>query len=314
MLIAVDESGSFGAKATGTHFFVAIHLRQEVDLLKQKRAQFLAWEGTLPKSLKNSKGEFKGSDLSDDHLLRFARCAFATPPAIGITPVAMDAYQSADIIRKHRHVALVGIREGVKAYRSLGRPAVAQMYEELGNWFQKLDNALYLKIVLLGECIVTALHNAIGHAVSGGYENELLRLGYLIDRDFVRNPRHHTFWREILRNQLWHITSRKPIPLLKDWPITGHPFLTRITRNGKLDMNDLFVNHLAFAPSHQHPELRMADMTVAIVNRYLNRRECGTAYGIIRRFFLHHGKIEKVELRDFDLGAWRYDPRKNPYT
>lgn len=78
-------------------------------------------------------------------------------------------------------------------------------------------------------------------------------------------------------------------------------------------MNDLFVNHCRFASSHQHPELRIADMTAAIVNRHINRRECAAAYEILRRFFLAHGKIVQVELRDFDLSAWRYDPVKNPY-
>ncbi len=315
MLLAIDESGSFGATAKGTHFFVALHIRQKNHLLEQKRAQFLAWEHTLPRSLKSPKGEFKGAALTDAQLLDFAMRVFGTPPAVGITPVAIESSgQTAEIIRKHRHVALVGIREGVKGYRALGRPAVAQTYEEMGNWFQRLDNGLYLKAVLLGECIVNALINAIGHAVSSGYDDELLNLQYIIDRDFVRNTRHLTFWREILRNQLWHITTKKPIPLVKEWRTTGHAFLTKFTRNGKLDLNELFVNHCAFGSSHEHPELRMADMTATILSRYLNRRQCSAGFGVVRRFFLQHGKIEKLKLRDFDLDTWRYDPAKNPYT
>src|ERR1700683_682184 len=315
MLLAIDESGSFGPAASDMHFFVALHIRQTGNLLEQKCAQFLAWERTLPTSLKNAKGEFKGSALSDAQLHDFALQVFGTPPGIGITPVAIDSgRQAAEIIRKHRHVSLVGIREGVKGYRALGRPAVAQTYEEMGNWFQKLDNGLYLKVVLLGECIVNAQSNTIGHAVSGGYEDELLSLRYIIDRDFVRNPRHLTFWREILRNQLWHITSKKPIPLVKEWQTIGHPFLAKFTRNGKLALNELFVKNCNFASSHEHPELRMADMTAAIVSRYLIRRQSAAGFGVVRRFFLRHGKIEKVELRDFDLSAWRYDASKNPYT
>lgn len=314
MLMAIDESGSFSTTAKGTHFFVALHFRQKDHLLEQKTAQYLAWERTLPRNLKSPKGEFKGSALSDAQLHDFALRVFGTPPAVGITPVAVEsAGQSGEIIRKHRHVALVGIREGVKGYQSLARPAVAQTYEELGNWFQKIDNGLYLKIVLLGECIVNALVNTIGHAVSGGYEDELLGLRYIIDRDFVRNPRHRTFWGEILRNQLWQITNKTPILLVKEWRTSGHPFLDKFTRNGRLDMNELFVRHCTFEASHQHAELRMADMTVAILNRYLNRRQCSAAYALVRRFFLRDGKIQKIELRDFDLDAWHYDPSKNPY-
>jgi len=183
----------------------------------------------------------------------------------------------------------------------------------MGNWLEKLDSVLYLKVTLLGECIVNALIDAIGHAVSGEYDAELVDLRFVIDRDFVRGPRRLSFWREILRNQLWHITSKRPIPLVKEWWVTGHPFLTKIMRDGKPDLNDLFVNNCCFGSSRQHPELRIADMTAAIVNRYINRRQCVAAYQIVRRFFLSHGKIVQIELRDFDLDAWRYDPAKNPY-
>ena len=109
MLVAIDESGSFGATTAGRNFFVAIHLRQSEQLLKQKHAQFVAWERTLPRSLKDSKGEFKGSALSDAQLLDFAGHIFGRAPAVGITPVAIrPSAHSAEVIAKHRHVALVG--------------------------------------------------------------------------------------------------------------------------------------------------------------------------------------------------------------
>jgi hypothetical protein len=99
----------------------------------------------------------------------------------------------------------------------------------------------------------------------------------------------------------------------RDWQHTGHPFLTKFTRNGNLDLNELFVKNCSFASSHQHPELRIADVIATIVSRYLNQRRCSAAFGIVQRAFLHHGKIEEIELHDFDLAAWRYDPTKNPY-
>ena len=54
-------------------------------------------------------------------------------------------------------------------------------------------------------------------------------------------------------------------------------------------------------------------MAAAILGRYLNQRRCGAAFNVVRRVFLRHGKIEQVELSDFDLDAWQYDPTKNPY-
>jgi hypothetical protein len=153
----------------------------------------------------------------------------------------------------------------------------------------------------------------LAHAVSSRYDTELTDLQFVIDRDFVRTPRYLTFWREILRNQLWQITQKTPIPILSEWRSTGHPFLDKFTRDGKPDFNELFTENLSFALSHQHPELRIADMTAAIISGYLNHRRCSEAFTVVRHAFLHHGKIELIELNDFDLDSWRYDPTKNPY-
>lgn len=314
MLIAIDESGSFGFGADRTNIFVAVSLRQHGKLSEQKCIQFLDWERTLPRRLKDHKGEFKGAALTDSHLRDFAARIYQIPTIPRITPVALRQSQHPRaIIAKHRHVALVGIQEGVKGYQALGRPAVARTYEEMGNWFQNLDDNVFLKIVLLGHCIVKSLTNCVGHAISGGYDSELTELQFIIDRDFVRTPRHEIFWKEILRNQLYHITQKAPMLIASEWRSTGHPFLDKFTRHGKLDLNELFTKNLSFAPSHQRPELRIADMTATIVSRCLNQRRCGEAFAIVRRAFMHHGKIEQIELGDFDLGSWRYDPAKNPY-
>ncbi len=89
--------------------------------------------------------------------------------------------------------------------------------------------------------------------------------------------------------------------------------MDKFTRDGKPDLNELFTKNLSFDLSHQHPELRIADMTAAIISRYLNHKRCSEAFTVVRRAFLRHGKIELIELDDFDLDSWRYDPAKNPY-
>jgi hypothetical protein len=314
MLIAIDESGSFGSDTDRTNLFVAVRLRQHGKMFERKRIQFLDWEKTLPRRLKDPKGEFKGSALSDLHLLDFATRIYQMPAFPGITPVALrPARHEPCVIAKHRHVTLVGIREGVKGYLALGRPAMAQTCEEMGNWFQNLDDSIFLKILLLGQCIVNSFTNSVGHAISDGYDTELTNLQFVIDRDFVRGPRYLTFWREILRNQLWQITQKTPMLIPSEWRSRGHPFLDKFIRDGKPDLNELFTKNLSFAPSHQHPELRIADMTAAIISRYLNYKRCSEAFIVVRRAFLHHGKIELIELNDFDLDSWRYDPTENPY-
>ena len=59
MLIAIDETGSFGAKSGGEHLFIAVMFRETDGRLDQKFAQLKQWESSLPRSLKNPKGEFK---------------------------------------------------------------------------------------------------------------------------------------------------------------------------------------------------------------------------------------------------------------
>ncbi len=272
MLIAIDESGSFGFNADRTNLFVAVCLRRHGKLLERKRIQFLDWEGNLPRRLKDPKGEFKGSALTDAHLCDFAAHIYQIAAVPRVTTVALrQAKHPRPIIAKHRHVTLVGIREGVKGYRALGRPELARTFDEMGNWFQNLDDSIFLKLILLGQCIVKSLTNSVGHAISGGYESELTDLEFVIDRDFVREPRHLIFWREILRNQLYDITQKNPLLIASEWRSKGHPFLDKFTREGKLDLNDLFTKQLSFARSHQRVELRIADMTAAIVSRYLEQ-------------------------------------------
>jgi hypothetical protein len=79
MLIAIDESGSFGSHADRTNLFVAVHFRKHARMFERKRIQFLDWEKTLPRRLKDPKGEFKGSALSDYHLLDFATRIYQMP-------------------------------------------------------------------------------------------------------------------------------------------------------------------------------------------------------------------------------------------
>ena len=112
MIIAIDETGSFSTGSKDRSFFIAVHLRQRKTLYKLKRQHFTEWEGSLPKVLKNPKGEIKSSSLSDDQLTDFARRVVCTHYRVGITPFTVrPSVNTASVIGKHRQVALTGIRE-----------------------------------------------------------------------------------------------------------------------------------------------------------------------------------------------------------
>ncbi len=182
MIIAVDESGSFAAHSCEQHFFVAVHLLQRKTLYKLKREQFFAWEGELPKRLKNPKGEIKGSSLSDAQLADFSRKVICSPYYIGITPYTVrPSENSEEVVGKHRSVMVLSIQANQQSYSKQGKLHLAHTFNDFGNWVRKLSYPQTLKIIVLGKCIVAALVNSVGHSISGKYDYELPNLRFLID-------------------------------------------------------------------------------------------------------------------------------------
>lgn len=315
MIIAIDESGSFAARSSDRHFFVAAHVRQRKTLYKLKRQQFLSWERDLPRSLKNPKGEIKGSALSDEQLAEFAREVVCSAYYVGITPFAIRPSENPEaIIEKYRTVMVRSIEAGHDLYFKQGKKDLARTYDEFSHWVRKLSYAQILKIILLGDCIAAALVNAVGHAMTGKYDYELPNLRFLIDRDFIREPRPDLFWHEILRNQLWHISKNNPMRLLDKWEKEGHPFLDKFRPKGYLDFNELFRKQCSFVNSHETFEVRIADLINTILARYCNGRGCREAYRLVRGCFLHRGRITQLILNDFNLAEWRYDPTGGPFA
>ncbi|MGD0972118.1 MAG: hypothetical protein ABSA04_12095 [Desulfobaccales bacterium] len=202
MIIAIDETSSFGVDSSNRSFFVAVHIRQRKTFYKEKRYNFIQWEKSLPRSLKNSKGEIKSSLLSDDQLSKFARDVVCAHYRVGITRYCIRPSKNLEtIIEKYRMANLMGIRGSVKEMRELGKPEnYVKMYDDLGNWLEKLSYDRYLKILVLGACIAASLSNTIGHSITGGYDEELTRIKFMIDKDFIKEPHHNIFWHEILRN------------------------------------------------------------------------------------------------------------------
>ena len=71
MVVAIDETGDFKPNSIRYNFFTAVHIRQHNFLYKTKKDQFKTWETSLPKSLKDHKGEIKSNKLPDEYLEKF---------------------------------------------------------------------------------------------------------------------------------------------------------------------------------------------------------------------------------------------------
>jgi hypothetical protein len=192
----------------------------------------------------------------------------------------------AAVVDKHRAVKLTGIRNGVKEYAALGRQDLAKTYDRFGDWLKKLSYNKYIKIIMLHECMSDALVNTIGRAIIGQYDEELLRIRFLIDEDFIRGPDLSLFWHELLRSNFYHASRENPVPILDRWEKKGHPFLDKYQKNGHLNLNELFWKYCTFVPSHRYFEIRIADAVNTIIFRYHNRGQCTEAYNLIRQCFL----------------------------
>jgi hypothetical protein len=208
---------------------------------------------------------------------------------------------------------MIGIREGNREFLELGKSGPAKIYEEFGGWLKKLSYPQYLKLELLGYCIVSSLVNTVGHSISGRYDEELTRITFKIDQDFIKQPRHNIFWRELLANQLWNFSQEEPLPILNTWEEKGHPFLEKYRASGnRLNLNQLFQNNCSFVNSDGHFEVRIADAVATILSRCLNENTCLRAGHLIKRCVLRDGSFPKLILRDVEPSTYRYDRDQNP--
>lgn len=313
MIIAIDESGAFDPRSSRLDCFAAVHVRQRKTLLRTKSRQHASWENALPRRLRSANGEVKGSALSDSHLRDFAQSVVASHPCVRVTPIAIRPSDNAlAVIGKHQEAHAGDIARGSAVFTELGRHPQAATYAEFSRWLLNRSPTEYLKIQLLGACIGEALASAFGTSVAGRYPDELLHLRYVIDRDFVRGRRSDLFWHEFLRNQLHAQSVTRPVPIPERWRTRPHPVLAEYAFDGQLDMNKVFWSRLAFSPSHESFELRIADVVATIVRRHLNSTGGAEAFAAIRPF-LAPRELIVLALEDFDPARRSAGPMVNPW-
>jgi hypothetical protein len=219
------------------------------------------------------------------------------------------------VVEKHRAVTQIGVSYGVELYQGQGKLRLGLTVKDLGNWYKNLSYVQYMKTRMLGGSIYRALVNSIGHSISGGYDkDELPRLRYKIDRDFIKEPRHFVFWKILLRNQIWQASKHEPLPMLNEWDHSDHPFTETVDGETHARITEIFEDRCEFLRSHEHFEIRIADAVASIMHRFWNKRQCSQAYRIIVGSFCGRGSFPQIVLNDFDLAGYRYDPSDNPWA
>ena len=116
-----------------------------------------------------------------------------------------------------------------------------------------------------------------------------------------------------IRSQLYSYSKKRPICLLKDWLETGHPFLEKYAKKGYFDLNELFWNNCEFVNSHEHFQIRIADIVCSILSRRYNNKNCISTYNLLKTCFLERRKIHHVILNPVDFNYQLGQQTKNPW-
>lgn len=317
MKIAIDETGSFSPKSNYYHFLSAVHLRSTDNNSELILERFIQWEKTLPRSLKNHKGEIKSSSLSIDQLDSFIEQVIIPEPRIAISTIRFNPRENPyQIVNKHKQILQLGINEGVILFTKLNRPRVAKTVRDFSHWFRKLSYTQYIKIILLGIIIYKSLKNTMGISLAWKMDDEILDIKFIIDEIFIKGKEQNIFWHEILRNQIYSSSVEEPLPMLIEWEETGHPFIDKyINDEGIFDLNDLFWNNCEFAKSHENYEIRIADTVSTILSNHYNYK---ISFKNGKSFFqsiVPKRNIEHIVLNDFDfekeIGKVPFNPWEN---
>jgi len=272
MKIAIDETGDFSPKSYYYHFLSAVQLQSRDNNSELILNRFNQWEKSLPRSLKNYKGEIKSSGLSTDQLDDFIEQVLIPEPRITVSTIRFNPRENPyQIVNKHKQIQQFGINEGVILFNKLNRPHIVKTVRDFSHWFRKLSYTQFIKIELLGLIIYKSLKNTLGISLAWEMDNEILDIQFIIDEMFLKGQQQNAFWHEILRNQVYAESVREPLPFLIDWEETGHPFIDKyITEEGILNFNDLFWNNCKFVKSHTNYEIRIADTVNTILSNYYN--------------------------------------------
>jgi hypothetical protein len=295
VVIAIDESGDFNPKSPLRHY-VACQIRGA-----DKAREFLAWERSVPKSAR-MRGEVKGALLGETYCETFVEQVVLQPPQVVVSPLeASPSELRQEIVAEHQHYQVAYLIDFAMRASVADNRRHRNRFATSADWLRSLNSQRYLKLLALVWCTASSLLDAIDHARAGGYDAELGAIAYRIDRDFIRNEVQAGVWRMlqfIAIKATEKLEAKKTIP--DAWP-PEHPFVKRFggSTAGTSNLVKLFPSSV-FRDSNSSWELRVADVTAAIVRRALNRGEAQRAFRRLQSAFAGNGAITQFTLGGFN--------------
>lgn len=282
MIIGIDDSGNF--ESDSKSLYAAIFIRpKKYDKIVEV---FSSWESDLP-AIAKENGEVKGRLLSSDQLAEFTDRVLINNGygaiKLGVFMIDIDEHNSSSLIGQ-RELNLGQIKAGVdKHYRGKGDEyrEIAHQYSQMAAWLNAKSVKTLYKIELLGITIVKSLNLSILTSVYKGYDKELGKLTMSIDEGIVGRKSVEMYWRDLLRNQFWNLTSTvEPIIHLTTWR-ANHPFVKRfdqypgstesLSQFNRTEIDKVFN----FYDSKDKPEVRIADIVASTYFRFFVQGESG---------------------------------------
>ena len=267
MIIGIDESGSFSLKEKRASFLIAAHVFTP-DQQKKLTTHLEAWKSNYPK---NNKGEIKGSSITGDQAKTFFKQVIKRQGKYFYITVHSTGglLHTEKTLEFHKNHHLSQLDEGIRECKEYRNMRLAKQYVDMRNWFKKLNHQQLLKIYILKE---TVFHSFRDHVFVAALTKRDQTLGHIeisIDKDFIREPQHVAYWKDLLRSWFYSFTYRNPIPILENWP-EDHPFFMAKKRGKRgsgpfVDEDHVFRRACNFTDSHRKAEIQVADILARMI-------------------------------------------------
>lgn len=291
MNIYIDDAGSFSWNSKGISLFAGLTIPHRI--LPALAARFEAWRRSV---IGRSTRELKGGELTANQLESFSYRVFSPQQeSPRITLCGFDTRQEdPNLLARYRDQTADLFRE-VAVWVEEQNPSnrwLIQHHAEMAGWLRRrsIENVLWMWA--LSEVIHQTFQHSLAYYLEPDDDPEFESTEFVIDRSFIREKRHLSFWKELLRNAL----SNRPLVTVDEWRKRDHPFHRRFPRVGNtVDLKDVFLKHLDFADSRDHVGLQIADIAAQVCFRYFRGETGLPAYRNLRRYIVgKHGRAITV--------------------
>ncbi len=304
MIISIDESGSFNCNLGEFSLFSSIIIPTDNQHYQDIKDSYFKWESSIPTELFNSKGEIKGTELSENHFVDFVDQLFIKHDDLRFSYLIFNTVELQDsVVQKHKDIEVAMLDFSVKDFEKNNAPKKQTNYiKSIRNWISSKNLQQYLKILGLRMIINKALRYSMIYFLPNLRESEIINGSYLIDKDFINDQ--NIYWQGYFKRLLLEYTKSEPLPVVDTWDKDTHPFFKRfpIMDNNQLNLSYLFRDNMNFEDSDKYFEIRLADLCCVILFRYHNQDKYKNIFNKLKtKSLAGNGDGDYIMLRDFDF-------------